>query len=192
MKRSEPWGAALKGNVRRGFALKHLPHKGQLPTFVAIADAIANHALAEHGRQLGRKIAHLIRMRKKHQIRLCRADYLRQRYAISIRRVRLQQIVFDQQHVGNVLRREFAGQPTHAFADHQSADRTRSVLGDLLRRCQGLEARIVPLALPLFCNHQNFHYQITRASNFSFSTNLAATSLGVPVKNSVFFVLVGT
>ena len=36
------------------------------------------------------------------------------------------------------------------------------------------------------------NYQITRASYFSFSTSLAATSFGVPVRNSVFFVFVGT
>ena len=34
--------------------------------------------------------------------------------------------------------------------------------------------------------------QITLASNFSFSTSFVATSLGVPVRNSVFFVFVGT
>src|SRR5215470_9089299 len=34
--------------------------------------------------------------------------------------------------------------------------------------------------------------QITRASNFSFSTSFEATSFGVPVRNSVFFVFDGT
>ena len=34
--------------------------------------------------------------------------------------------------------------------------------------------------------------QMTRASNFNFSTSFVAASFGVPVRNSVFFVFVGT
>ncbi len=131
-------------------------------------------------------------MRKEHQVRLGRFDDLLQRQAIAVGRVVLQQVMLHEQNFRDILRREFVRERRHAFADHGRADRARRRRGDLLRRHQRLEAGVVPLALPLLGNDEYFHGQITRASNFSFSTNLAATSFGVPVRNSVFLVFVGT
>jgi len=45
----------------------------------------------------------------------------------------------------------------HAFADYERADCARSVLGDLLRGGERLEARVVPLALALFGEDEDFH-----------------------------------
>src|SRR6266852_5538255 len=47
----------------------------------AIADAIANHAFAEHGSELRREVAHLVRVWKQNQIRLGAFDDLFQRDA---------------------------------------------------------------------------------------------------------------
>src|SRR5208282_1723433 len=76
--------------------------------------------------------------------------------------------------------------------NHGRANGAGRCRGNLLRCHQRLETRVVPLALPLFGDNKDLHGQITRASNFSFSTSLAAISLGVPVRNSVFLVFVGT
>src|SRR5713101_3565912 len=78
LERCKPWALAEKRDVRSGFALKHLPHEDQFSAFVAIADTVADHSFAQHCRQLRRKIAHLIRMWEKHQLRLRRFDRLLQ------------------------------------------------------------------------------------------------------------------
>src|SRR6266481_4158213 len=46
------------------FPLEHLAYENELAAIVAVADAVADHALAEHGREFGREVAHLVRMRK--------------------------------------------------------------------------------------------------------------------------------
>jgi hypothetical protein len=87
---SEPGRGALKRYVGRGLALKHLAHENQLAAFVAIANAVANHAFAEHGGKLGREVANLVGVREEHQIGLSGVDDLRESCAVSIWRVRFQ------------------------------------------------------------------------------------------------------
>src|SRR6266436_5260944 len=65
--------------------------------------------------------------------------------------------MLNEQHVGNVFRREFVSKPGHTLADHQCAYRVGGILRNLLRCGQSLEACVVPLSLPLFRNHQGFH-----------------------------------
>src|SRR5262249_49183211 len=107
-------------------------------------------------------------------------------------RVVFEQIVFDEQNFGDVLRGEFVSEPGDAFADNESGDSTARVFRDVLRGSERFEAGAVPLILALLSYDEDFHGYITRASNFSFSTSFAAASFGVPDKNSVFFVFVGT
>ncbi len=71
---------------------------------MAVTDAVADHALAEHGREFWREVAHLVGVRKQNQIRAGGFDYLFQRHAISIRRIRFEQIMFDAQNFGDVFR----------------------------------------------------------------------------------------
>ena len=131
-------------------------------------------------------------MRKQNEIGLGGLDHLFEGDRVAVGGVGFEQIVFDTQDFGDIFRSEFVGQGRYAFADDEPADRARTVLGNLLRSSERFETRVVPFPLPLFGNHENFHGQITRASNFNFSTSFEATSLGVPVRNSVFFVFVGT
>ena len=56
----EPRAIALKRDVRDGFPLKHLADENQFAPFIAVADAVTNHALAEHGGKLWREIADLV------------------------------------------------------------------------------------------------------------------------------------
>jgi len=100
--------------------------------------------------------------------------------------------VLDQQNFRDVFRSQLVRERRNTLSNHQGADRARRVRGDFLRRRQRFKAGVVPLPLPLLGDDKNFHLQITLASNFSFSTSFAATSFGVPVKYSVFFVFVGT
>ena len=99
--------------------------------------------------------------------------------------------MFDEQNFGDIFGGDFVGKSGDAFADDQRGDGAAGVLRDLLRGGEGFEAGVVPLALALLGDDQNFHGlgatsncrlrglpQITRASNFSFSTSLAATSFG--------------
>src|SRR4029077_6605447 len=106
--------------------------------------------------------------------------------------VGFEQIVFDLEDFGDVFGGEFVGECGYAFADDSGADRAGSVRRNLLGGRQSFKAGIVPLALAEFGDDEDFHGQITRASNLSFSTSLVATSFGVPVRNSVFLVFVGT
>src|ERR1700693_2591531 len=88
LKGSEPGCGALKGDVGRGLALKHLAHENQLAAFVAITNAIANHSFAKPGGKVGREVANLIRVREQHQIGLGGVDDLRESNTVSIRSVR--------------------------------------------------------------------------------------------------------
>ena len=70
LERGEPRRGALEGDVGGRLALKHLAHEDQLAVFVAVADAVADHAFAEHGGELGSEIADLIGVREEDQIGL--------------------------------------------------------------------------------------------------------------------------
>ena len=98
LERRKPRRRAVKRHVGRGLALEHLAHKDQLPVFIAIADAIADHALAERSGQLGREIAHLVSVREEDQIGLGLRDGLLQRERKSVWRIAVEQVVLDEQN----------------------------------------------------------------------------------------------
>src|SRR6266481_1087838 len=104
LKRCEPWRCSGKRDVRGGFSLEHLPHEHEFAAVIAVADAIANHALAEHGRELWREVAYLIRMRKQNQIRVGAFDHLLQRRAKTIWRVGFEQVVLYTQNFRDIFR----------------------------------------------------------------------------------------
>ena len=54
-----------KGDVGGGFALEHLADEDEVAVFVAVADAVADHAFAERRGELGGEIAHLIGVREE-------------------------------------------------------------------------------------------------------------------------------
>jgi hypothetical protein len=85
LKRCKPWRCALERHVRSRLALKHLPHENEFAAFVAVTDAVADHALAEHGGKFRGEIAHLIGVRKQHQVRFRGVDDLLERNAIAVR-----------------------------------------------------------------------------------------------------------
>jgi len=66
----EPRCCPGKRNVSRGFALEHLSNENQLTAFVAIPDAVADHAFAEYGGELWSKVTHLIGVWKQNEIGL--------------------------------------------------------------------------------------------------------------------------
>src|SRR2546429_1407332 len=150
LKRGEPRRSSGKRDIRRGFALEHLTHENELATLVAVTNAVADHALAEHGCELRREVAHLVGVGEQNQIRLGTFHYLFQRDAIAVRRVRFEQVMFDGQDFGDIFRRQLVRECDNTFSDHQRAHCTGSIFGDLLGGCQCLETGIVPLALPQF------------------------------------------
>ena len=62
-----------------------------------------------------------------------------------------------------------------------------SFRGDLLGGDQSFEAGVVPLALALFGDHQDFHVQITRASNFKFFDQFGGDFFGSASDEFGFF-----
>ena len=109
LKRSEPWGGALEGDVGGGFALEHLADKDEFAGFVAVADAVADHAFAELSGELGREVADLIGVREENQIGLGGLDDLLERDAVTVGRVGFQQVVLDEENFGDVFGGEFIG-----------------------------------------------------------------------------------
>src|SRR6516165_10000857 len=97
LKRGKPGSRSDERHVRCGLALKHLADKHKLSTLVPKADAVADHTLAEHRRELGREIAHLIGMREKDQVWLRRFDDLSERDGVAVRCVVLQQVLVDEE-----------------------------------------------------------------------------------------------
>ena len=94
----DPRRLASKNNIAGRAALKHLADENQLSIFMPVADAIANHSLAQRGRELRREVAHLVCVWEEDQIRLRRFDHLTQCNRKPIRRVFFKQVVFDQQN----------------------------------------------------------------------------------------------
>src|SRR5882762_2568273 len=157
LERREPRSRSSKRHVRHSFSLEHLAYENELAALVAVADAVADHAFAEHGREFRREVAHLVRVRKQNQIRLRRFDDLLQCHAISIRRIRFEQIVFDAQNFRDVFSRQLVRERCHTLLNHQRAHHARRILGNLLRRGQRFETCLIPLALALLGHYQNFH-----------------------------------
>ncbi len=85
--------------------MKHLAHENKFAAFVAVANAVADHALAEHGRKFGREVAYLIGVREKDEVRLGGLDHLLEGDAVSIGRVGFEQIVLNEQDFRDVLLR---------------------------------------------------------------------------------------
>ena len=102
LKRRKPRRRAGKRHVGRRLALEHLAHEDQPAVFVAVADAIADHALAERRGQLRREIAHLVGVRQQHQVGLGLRDRLAERDGEAVGRVVFEQVVLDQQHFGEL------------------------------------------------------------------------------------------
>src|SRR5215467_10477867 len=115
LKRSKPRRGTSERDVRSSFALEHLSHKNELPTFVAVADTVANHAFAKHGGEFGSEIADLIGMRKQNEIGLCGFDDLLESNTEAFRRVGFEQIMLDEQNFGYVFRGEFVREGSNAF-----------------------------------------------------------------------------
>src|SRR5882762_5969262 len=157
LERREPRSRSRKRHVRYSLSLEHLAYENELAALVAVADAVADHAFGEHGRKFRCEVAHLVRVRKQNQIRLRRFDDLLQCHAISIRRIRFEQIMLDAQNFRDVFSRQLVRERRHTLPNHQRAHRARRILRNLLRRGQCFKTRVIPLALPLFGHYQNFH-----------------------------------
>src|SRR3981189_1385665 len=91
---------------------------------------------------------------------------------------------------------KFIRQRRNTLADRSGDQPAFRFVRDLLRRSQCLKAGLIPFSFALFGDEKNVHRSCrgysTRASCFNFSSSFAAASFGVPVRNSVFLVLVGT
>ena len=72
---------ALDPDIRVQFALKQLPHENQPAIFAAHGHDVAEQGLVESRGELGSEIAHLVGVRKDHDLRLQLLDDLPQRQA---------------------------------------------------------------------------------------------------------------
>ena len=88
-----------------------------------------------------------------------------------------------------LLRGKLGGQRIDGIAQHGRAGRGVQLARELLRGRERLERHAVPGAAPLLHYGKDAH--MTRASNFSFSTNFAAASFGLPSNNCVRLVRSG-
>src|SRR5260221_1503137 len=93
-------------------------------------------------------------------------------------------MVLTRQPLGNVFRREPPRQPRDAFANHKPAHRAGRIFRILLRGGERLEARVVPLSLPLFRDDQDLHVKSpalqTSVSPPIYSPLLSACRSGIP------------
>ena len=167
LKRREPRRCALEGDIGNRFSLEHLPHKNNFVAFFVKADAVGDHAFAQHGRKFRSKVADLIGMRKQNQIRLGGGDDLGKRDAVTIGRVRFQQVVLYQQDFGDIFCRQFFGKICDIFSKDHRADATAGIRSNLLRGHQGFKAGVVPLALALLGDNQNFHFYALDLETFA-------------------------
>src|SRR5262249_15350171 len=132
-------------------------NEDEFPAFAAKTDAVANHALAEHSGKFRREIAHLVGVREEHEVRLGGFDDLLERGAKTVGSVGVEYVVLDEEHFSDVLGGDFHGKRGYTFANDRGANRARSSRGNLLRRYERLKTGVVPFALALFGNDEDFH-----------------------------------
>ena len=84
---------------------------------MAVADAVADHAFAERGRELRREIADLVGVRQQHQIGLGAVDYLAKGEGETVGGVALEQVVLGEQDFVEFVGGEIFGERAHSFAD---------------------------------------------------------------------------
>src|ERR1017187_7002268 len=88
------------------------------------------------------------------------------------------------------LRRQLVRQRVDALTWDRRRRRLSEVRCKLLARGKGLERHAVPRAALLFHDHENPAH-MTRTSNLSLSTSLAAASFALPSSNCVCFAFFG-
>ena len=186
---SEPGRGAAQPDVHVDLALEELTHEYQFAAIDAVRDHVAHQHTIERRRQFGREVAHLVGVREQHHIRFGLRDELLQRGGIAVRRVVFQQIVVDGVDFLQLLRRQFRRQCADPLPDDGRGYRLVQLACELLGGGQRLERHAIPGAAALFQDSQDAHR--TRASNFSFSTSLAAASFGSPSKSCVCLVRPG-
>ena len=174
-------GVADESDIGVDLALKELPHQRQLPAFHAVPHHVAHQHAAERRRQLGRKIANLIGVGKNRQERIRFCDELPQRRSYSrpactARAARAP----PRKRLSNCFAGQFARQRRDSLADIAASTGCPSSLPICCAAATVSQRHAVPGPVPLFGDHQDAH--MTRASNFSFSTSLAAASFGGPSK----------
>ena len=153
----KPRGGALEGDIGGGFALEHLADEDEFAGFVAVADAVADHAFAERSCEFGSEIADLISVREKDEIGFGGVDDLLESDAVAVGRVGFEEVVFDLEDFGDVFCGEFDGECVEGFADDEGADCAGSVFRDLLGGGKCFKAGVVPLALSQFGDDEDFH-----------------------------------
>jgi hypothetical protein len=137
--------------------LKHLADENQFAVFVAVVDAVADHAFSERSGELGSEITDLISVRHEDEVGLRGFDYLVQGERKSVGRVFIQEIVFDEKYFVELKSGYFVSQRRDAFAEDYGGERAFGLLHDLLRGGESLEADFVPLAFALFGDQKYFH-----------------------------------
>ena len=91
-------------------------------------------------------------MREQDHVRLRALNHLPQRQRKSIRRVFLEQLVLDQQHLIELIPRQLISKPCDAFTHNHARKRPLRLLRNLLCRRQRLKADLVPLPFALLGN----------------------------------------
>ena len=134
-----------------------MAHEDEFAVLVAIADAVADHALAQQGGELGSEIAHLVGVRKENQIGFGAIRSPAQGERRIRRRVVFEQVVFDEQNFGEFLAASSSASGATPLPMTRRVRRAVRVLGDLLRGNQRFEADVVPFAFALFGDDENFH-----------------------------------
>ena len=131
--------------------------ENEFAAFAAVADAVANHSFAEQRREFRRKIADLIRMREQDEIGLRGFDDLLERDAISVWSVVGEQFIFDGENFRDGFSCEFARKCANAFAKNNRTDSAGSSARNLLRGGERFETGVIPLALTMFGDDEDFH-----------------------------------
>ena len=125
---------------------------------MAVADAVADHAFAERGGELGREIADLIGVRQQPPIGLGAESIIWRRARVKPSGVqRLEQVVLGEQDFVEFVRGEIFGERAHSFAEEDGGEAALGLRGDLLRGAEGFEADGIPLGFALLGDQEDVH-----------------------------------
>ncbi len=138
LERGDPRRLAGENHVRGGAALKHLAHENQLPVFVAIGDAIADHSLSAatppaSARNRGPGTCAGARTRSGFAASTTWRSASEKPSGVYCR----EQVMLDEEHFVELVAGKFVGERGHAFADQR---RRKAILWPAARSAAPLRA----------------------------------------------------
>ena len=155
LKRKEIWRLAANGDIGVELAEKHSTCKNKPSVLCAITNTVADDFPAEPGRDLWRKITHLVRVRHHDVFRIFGLNHLLPCVSVSVRCVGAELFVFGNNNFFQVIAGKLRCKRAIFVAWNDGRYAQAQVLGDALRGGDRFERSLIQNAVLMFDKNEN-------------------------------------